>query len=286
MTATTENNTKMGNHTHYGRPGHEASNCWHNPKRSAYKQRNANIYGRGGRGGLDRRRPGKSNNSEGVQPVPFHTKTIQSETEHLTSNSTLVLECAGTAHITHDRSPIRNFKPAESQVQLGNKQFMELLGYGDIMRRPIYWETQLIVLRDVFCVPGILQNLVSVSQCLRNECKSEIDDLDSGPRGFIPIIHKAERNEVLIGLESKAGLYKTEIKVDFLVTQAFQLSIKKEDECELLHRSLGHIGSTTISKSAKIVHGIKIPSPKRWKTRFLRAMRNFQVNKKYTNNLD
>lgn len=40
----------------------------------------------------------------------------------------------------------------------------------------------------------------------------------------------------------------------------YQVSHKKEDEYEVWHRCLGHVGPTVMEKSANIIRGIKLPA--------------------------
>ena len=254
--------------SHCGRPYHNANECWHNPKSPKYR-RNLRNEGRH----LDNKNGGGKNGGHGNdkkgggagKPVAFITKTLTSDqkSERKQNESTWVIDCACTAHMTNELSIITDYIYKPSQIQVGNKAYMRSEGYGNVHATVDVWgKKKHITLKNVLHVPGILHNLISVSQCRRNGCSSVIEDLNEGPKGVMRIIHKESGDDVLIGPETSEGLYKTTISVisKNLTENKCNVSSSVKSDYELWHKRLGHISPTTMAKSIKIVRGINIKS--------------------------
>lgn len=214
-------NTEEQKWSHYGRYGYDSAQCWHNPQSSSYKlhinrgkggtNRGRGRGGRGGRVGRGGRQPAPNNG--GNQPVAFITKNINKEESKQLSSTEWVIDWACTAHIYNQISNFHTFTPVKRKVQVGNQEYIDALRYGDVHKTDKNWgKDKAIILQDVFYVPDLVQNLISVSQCQRNGCKAEIDCMENSSRGVMQIIHKQSKQVVLVGPESE-GLYKAELLV-------------------------------------------------------------------------
>lgn len=165
-----------------------------------------------------------------------------------------IIDSGSSKHISANREWFRNYRPCDEKVQVGNHEWVEAVGCGEIeLVCNIGGRTELVTIHDVLHVPSIARNLFSVGAATQkgaefSASKSQCRITVSGKLYAIGHYNKASK------------LYVLDAKVK--VATALLASTKRT--LTEWHQALGHPSKQTIVEMAKekTVDGLEIIPPR------------------------
>ena len=166
-----------------GKVGHKKADCW--------KEKNKNRNNDGGRenndskedkrtcyrcqkkGHIARDCPEKSQETGMFVGTAMTRAEDEAERENLCFETSTkdksemwLVDSGSTVHVTNDNSMIRNMKPSDEVIVVGNGKEMKARGAGELWLR--HKETgAILTLRNVLYVPGFKKNIISVATLMR-----------------------------------------------------------------------------------------------------------------------
>ena len=174
------------------------------------------------------------------------------------NHSKWIIYSGSTAHMCSDRSLFQSFKNYKRSIQVGNSEFLEASGIGevDIIAR-VQGRDTTITLKDVLFVPNILYNLVSASRCRKNGYKIVFENDKDGKTGLGRIVCEGSGETVMCAIETQDSLYEPVIKVAH-THKAHAASTTEE----VWHRRLGRMSHEIKDKSIPLVEGLPLEAAK------------------------
>ena len=247
--------------SHCGRQGHSSSGCWHNPSSSSYKKHPFKPKkGKRSKGTTDKKdgeEENKGKSKKAMLTISSSLVATRSDANH----SKWIIDSGSTAHMCSDRSMFQSFKNYKRSIQVGNSEFIEASGIGevDIIAR-VQGKDTTITLKEVLFVPNILYNLISSSRCRKNGYKIVFENNKDGKTGLGRIVCEDSGETVMCAIETQDGLYEPVIKVAH-THKAHAASTTEE----VWHRRLGHMSHEIIDKSIPLVEGLPLEAAKQSK---------------------
>lgn len=164
-----------------------------------------------------------------------------------------ILDSGCTHHVCRRRDWFTTFREIDSEVintaadpDKQDGTILRAKGIGDIFLKTFVANTERrIVLQDVYYVPNVRKNLMSVSQIERKGKELLIKD------GKVKI-RRAKTKEVICEAYRQNGLYMLKVEIDRNVPESVvkEINVLKIDDVELWHRRFCHVNDNTIRKLA------------------------------------
>jgi len=163
------------------------------------------------------------------------------------------LDSGASQHMTGDKSLFKTLEPlkdGEREIKFSNKGVLKATGVGTMELRCLTPVGERVnTLREVMFVPGVAENLFSVSKA------TELGAEFIFKRGVCQVFM---RNEVVLRVEQKGGLFA--ICQPRLSWRDSCMLVREAESPELWHRRLGHEGYENLAKMAEeeLVSGVRV----------------------------
>jgi hypothetical protein len=212
--------------------GHFANECW-------YKK--------------DQQNDGEANVAQGRDPNSV--LMMATTCDEKVKNEEWYLDTGCSNHMTANRDWLTNFDPSKkSSIKLANSSKVAAQGTGNIVVRGNNGVK--VIIRDVFYVPEMNCNLLSIGQLAEKGFSVAIE-------GDSLKLFDSEKDLVLKSTLSQNRTYKWSMTSDKMMCMTANIS---EDVDELWHKRYGHLNFRSLSdlNSKNLVHGlpkISVKSP-------------------------
>ncbi len=163
------------------------------------------------------------------------------------------MDSGASQHMTRDKSLFKTLEPLKDgkrEIKFGNKGVFKAMGVGTVELRCLTPVGERVnTLREVMFVPGVAENLFSVSKAIELGAEFVFQ------RGVCQMFM---RNEVVLQAEQKGGLFA--IFQPRLSWKNSCLLVREAESPELWHRRLGHEGYENLAKMAEeeLVSGVRM----------------------------
>ena len=170
-------------------------------------------------------------------------------------DNTWYFDTGATHHMTNNKQSIRNYNslPVPIPVVFGNNGSLNALGKGDVSF--LLQDNQILTVDNVYFVPGITKNLLSVSQATKNGTSIKFEET------YAQIKHKSPNGQKIkyICRRLDKGLYRIPCPPTHVDIEALYASTKENHDLSILwHHRLAHINLQAIKtlQSKNMVIGL------------------------------
>ena len=183
------------------------------------------------------------------QPMWVRGKLVRGNPTRPLNDRPWWLDSGSKLHVTGDKSLLHNYRSLPMgmriKIEVGNGDVLEAEGYGSII--PAH--SPLLVIEDVYYVPGFKHNLISVSRLTDKGCKVnfEADEAE--------VVRRLPDSKNCLSIKAKkcvSGLYEfiSSVRMPDLRTVPAMSAAKGTDDevVELWHRRFGHLGLQNLSR--------------------------------------
>ena len=172
---------------------------------------------------------------------------MASETDDMNSSEWWYMDTGCSNHLTGNKKWLVDFDSGKStKIRCADDKYLNAEGMGNV--RVILNNGKAALIQNVWCVPGMKSNLMSVGQLIEKGFSVTMKD---------NLLKLYVRNQKLI-MESEQGRNRT-FKVNVKTADSECLSATSvEKDSELWHRRFGHLNFRSLGhlKSKNLVHGI------------------------------
>lgn len=162
-----------------------------------------------------------------------------------------IVDSGASRHVSPNREYFSTYEPWQESLQVADNKWISSIGRGNVeVRCQVGRKSVKLTLKDVLHMPGVIHNLFSVNQAIKNG--AQVNFVDWGCKILV------NRDVVAIG-ESRSGV--PILKATTVLNTALIVQTKRS--LQEWHKSLGHADQQVINEMATsgCVEGLEIVKP-------------------------